>query len=678
MRSPSEKDKKILKEAHDRLRKAIDEDNENRQAAKEDLEFIAVEGKQWPEAIRVERESEGRPCITVNKMPVYIDQVVGDQRMNRPSIKVIPVDSKADSKVATILGGWIKHTQQISKSDIAIDHGFEHAVACGYGAWRVITKYTSDSAFEQEAYIEKIDNALSVFWGKHSEYDCSDALYCFIITDMDKEEYKEKYKVDSMPFNAASDQYVEGWATKDTVRVAEYFVKESFEKTIYLLEDNKAVDKLEEGQVPIRTRKVQSYKVVWYLLSGDRILDSREWLGKKYIPVIPVWGKEINVAGKRYIRGLIRNAKDSQRMYNYWNSLDTEIIALQPKVPYLLTAAQVKGHETHWKQAHKKNYSYLLVNADKDAPGWPHREAPPQASSALVEKLRETDQEMRDTVGLQRASLGMQSNERSGVAIQERKKEGDVGTFAFIDNLSRSLEHTGRVLVDIAPALLDTERIIRLGLVNGEYEFTQINVESSEGNVLNDLSVGTYDVVVTVGPSFTTQRTEANQSMREFIQYYPNAAPLIGDLYAKSMDWPGAEEVSQRLEFLLPPEIKAKKAADAAAKAGETAPPPAEPPVPPPNPAEEVNLEQEKVSLEKLKIQTAQEQEKLKGMQLDNVIKEKEFSQLNTTENILPKKEEESIKSTEPTQSKSDNDAATQLWLKEHSAEIGGTDASSI
>jgi hypothetical protein len=615
MKLSEEKQRKILKEAQNRLQKCMDDEGENRKAAKEDLEFVAVEGKQWPEAIKAEREAEGRPCITINKMPVYIDQVVGDQRMNRPSIKVVPVDSKADRKVADLLGGWIKHVQQVSKSDVAIDHGFEHAVACGYGAWRVVTKYTSDSAFEQEAFIEKIDNALSVFWGRHIEYDCSDAMYCFIVSDMDKEEFKAKYKIEPMPFNASSDQFVEGWATKDTVRIAEYFVKEPVEKTIYLLADNRVVDKLSEEEVELRKRTVQSFKIMWYLLSGDKVLDSREWLGKKYIPIIPVWGKELNVAGKRKIRGLIRNAKDAQRMYNYWQSLDTETVTLQPKSPYILTPKQVAGHELQWNEAHRKNYPYLLANADKDAPGWPHREAPPQVSSAMVEKLRETDQEIRDTVGLQKAALGMQSNERSGKAIQERKKEGDVGTFAFIDNLSRSLEHTGRVLVDIAPILLDTERIIRLGLEDGSYEFTGVNVEAPDGEILNDLSIGTYDVVVTVGASFTTQRSEARQSMQEFIQYYPQAAPIIGDLYATSMDWPGAEQVAKRLEFMLPPEIKQQKLVDEARKKGE------EPPQPPqqaPDPELELKAQEGQLKLQEMQLKIKQEELKLEGLKLKN------------------------------------------------------------
>jgi len=615
-------EQKILMEVRDRLKKAMDEDYENRKLALEDLEFIGIEGAQWPAAIRAEREADGRPCITTNKMPTFIDQVVGDQRMNRPSIKVIPVDDKADIGIAEILGGWIKHVQQVSKADIAIDHGFEHAVACGYGALRVVTEFVSDDSFDQDARIKKIDNALAICWGKHSEYDCSDAQYCIIITDMDREEFRETYGIEAMPFNTADSQYVEGWCSANTVRLAEYFVKEPVTKTIYQLDDGSIVENLEPGTVEAKKRKVNGYKIKWYLLSGNKVLDEKDWVGKKYIPIIPIWGKELNVGGKRKVRGLIRNAKDPQRMYNYWNSCDTETVALAPKTPYLATPKQVAGHEAQWKEAHRKNFPYLLVNTDANAPGWPHREAPPQVSSAMVEKIQGADQEIRDTMGLQKASLGMQSNERSGVAIQERKKEGDVGTFAFIDNLARSIEHLGRVLVDVAPGVLDTERIVRLGLEGGLQKFEAVNLETGpEGPIVNDLSIGTYDVVVTVGPSFTTQRTEARQSMAEFIQYYPEAAPLIGDLYAKSMDWPGATEMAKRLEFLLPPELKAKKAQEDA-ETGERGSPPPEPPAPPPDPLLEAKLQEAELKLQELQIKIEQEKVKLEGLQIDNLIKD--------------------------------------------------------
>uniref|UniRef100_A0A6H1ZNX7 Putative P22-like portal protein n=1 Tax=viral metagenome TaxID=1070528 RepID=A0A6H1ZNX7_9ZZZZ len=647
----NDKERRILKEAQDRLKLAIDDDSENRKLAFEDLDFI--DGNQWPADLKARRAT--RPCLVLNKMPIFIDQVIGDQRMNRPSIKVIPVDSVSDPAVAKLLGGWIKHVQQISKSDIAVDHSFEHAVACGYGAMRVVTRYSSDSAFEQEAYVEKINNALAVYWGPHAEYDCSDAMYCFVISDMDREEFKTKYKEEPAPFNTGDSQFIEGWATKSTVRVCEYFVKEPVTKTIHRLADGRVVETLGVGDISTKTRKVQSYNIIWYLLSANKIHETRQWVGKKYIPIIPVWGKELVVGGKRKVRGLIRHAKDAQRMYNFWSSADTEVVALQPKIPYILTPKQIDGHEAQWNNMQNENYPYLLVNFDERAPGWPHREAPPQASSAMVERIQSTDQEMRDLVGLQKASLGMQSNERSGVAIRERKKEGDIGTFSFIDNLSRSIEHLGRILIDIAPGLLDTERIVRLGLENGEFDFDAVNVSirdemTGEYKVLNDLSVGTYDIVVTVGPSFDTQRTEARTAMTEFIQFYPNAAPLIGDLYAKAMDWPGAEDFAERLVYLLPPEIRAKMAAEKARKAGEAPPVAQEAQQSPEQQAAaqeaDLKLQEAQVGLQEAQVKLEQERVKLEQMK-----QETELLAAQSKENIKKLVDEIVVEALKPTTS---------------------------
>ena len=609
----TEKELKILKEARERLKLAQDEDYENRQEAYDDLRFLAVPNSQWPAPILADRQADGRPCIVINKLPVFIDQVVGDERQNRPTIKVIPVDDKADVRTAEILSGWIKNVEQTSNSDVAVDHAFEHAVSCGYGAMRVITEYSTDDSFEQDVYIKKIDNALAVYFGRHSEYDCSDAMYCFIISDISREEYKDKYGEDAMPFNYADSQYIEGWCTQNTVRIAEYFVKEPENKTIYQLQDGRTVEKLEEGDVSVKKRKVKSFKIKWYLLSGNKVLDEKTWPGRKYIPVIPVWGKELNVGDRRVIRSLIRNAKDPQRMYNYWVSSDTELVSLAPKTPYIATAKQIAGHEQQWNEAHRKNYPYLLVNPDPSAPGWPHRQAPPQASSAMTEKIQMSDQEIRDTTGLQKASLGMQSNERSGIAIRERQRQGDIGTFAFIDNLARSITYMGKILVDIAPSVLDTERIIRLGMEDGQQQFEAVNVVTFDGKVLNDLSMGTYDVVVTVGPSFSTQRTEARQSMSEFIQYFPQAAPLIGDLLAEAQDWKGADKFAERLRFMLPPEIKAKVEKEVSENTGKAPTPPIQQP---PDPMMIVKLEEEKLKIQEAQVRLQQEKVKLQQMEV--------------------------------------------------------------
>ena len=72
---------------------------ENRHQAMDDLEFGRM-GKQWPEEVKKQRERDRRPCLTINRMPTFIRQIVNDARMNKPAIKCHPVDSNADVETA--------------------------------------------------------------------------------------------------------------------------------------------------------------------------------------------------------------------------------------------------------------------------------------------------------------------------------------------------------------------------------------------------------------------------------------------------------------------------------------------------------------------------------------------------------------------------------------------------
>ena len=96
-------------------------DGHNRDAAVDDLRFLEGEG-QWPDGIKATREADGRPCLTINKLPQYVNQVANDSRQNRPSIKVSPVDSGADKKTAELLGGLIRNIQVSSAADDAHAH----------------------------------------------------------------------------------------------------------------------------------------------------------------------------------------------------------------------------------------------------------------------------------------------------------------------------------------------------------------------------------------------------------------------------------------------------------------------------------------------------------------------------------------------------------------------------
>ena len=647
----------FMQKAREQFRQSRDALSKNRALEVEDLNFL--NGDQWPRDIETDRIQDQRPCLTINKLPGFVDQVEGDQRQNRPAIKVNPVDSEADPEVAEILTAHVRNIEQTSQADVAYDTAFSSAVSCGEGWFRIITEYTADDAFEQDIKIKRIANPMTVYYDPMAtEIDLSDGKYMFVTDWVSEEEFEKNWPNKSpIEFEKATED-TKDWVLKDRVRIAEYFVKEPITKTIWLTDADMVAssmmkddngeyltrEKLEADGVKIlQERMVKTHKIVWYKVSGDSILEGpQDWPGR-YFPIVAVWGKELNIEGKRILRGLIRHAKDPQRLYNYSRSHNAETVALAPKSPWVVTPAQIEGHEGQWDQAHKRNFPYLLANPDQDAPGWPQRQFPNQLNTAILSEIQIADQELHDTTGLQPASLGEKSNEKSGKAIIARQREGDVSVFAYIDNLARSLRYAGKVLVDLIPRIYTEERTIRLMGEDGNTSSVKVNsrrpvdpYKPGAARRIYDLRTGKYDVTVTVGPSYTTQREEAADSMMRFVQAFKDSAPIIGDLIAKNMDWPGAQEISERLQKLLPPGL-----ADQETPQGGEPSPPGEPPLPPQAQAiqetaveaqlemagvkiaqEKAKAEQEEEKLEQLRLETEQEKQKLEGLKLENKLKQ--------------------------------------------------------
>lgn len=564
----NEEHQDLLREIRDRFARAQNAERDNREAAHQDLQFMAGES-QWDDTAKAARVADGRPVLTINRMPQFVRQVLGDIRQNRPAIRVGPSDDQADQDIAKLLEGLIRQIERASNGQRVYINAAESSVACGIGHFRVLTEYSNDDAFEQDIRIRLIKNALSVYWDPSAEDPLKrDARYCFVSTFMDEDEFRETYPNASLTdFDHEEQEDRHGdWHHENRVRVVEYWVKEPTTKKLAQVQDAGKVITVDITDVPeeeladlniVNQREVLSHKVRWYLATGSEILeDDTEWAGR-YIPIIPVVGEETQI-GERTVRcGIIRHAKDPQRMYNYWRSAQTEQVALQPKAPWLATAKQVKNYLTSWKTANTDNKSVLLYDVDEKAPP-PQRQMPPVISQGMTQEVGLAADDMKATTGVYDAALGAKSNETSGVAIRARQTESDTGTFVYIDNLSAAIEYAGQILVDLIPRIYDTERqVLVLGEDDSE-EFAAINtvVQGPEGPiVLNDLSVGEYDVTVTTGPAYSTRRIEAAQSMLDFAQAVPMSAQFIMDLIAKNMDWPGAEEISERLRKMLPPGV---------------------------------------------------------------------------------------------------------------------------
>lgn len=583
----------ILATMRSRMQQSLSAYNESRDSELDDLKFTAGSPDnrwQWPQEVLATRGAvqgqtiNARPCLTINKLPQHVRQVTNDQRQNRPAGKVIPVDDKADIEVAEIFDGMVRHIEYISDADVAYDTACDNQVTFGEGYIRILTEYCDDNTFDQDLRIRRVRNSFSVYMDPHIQDPCgADAEYCFITEDMPKDEFERQFP-DAEPISSIStrgigDETLSSWITEDTVRIAEYFYAAYEKAKLHLYpgnvtafagsEEAKTMEMM--GLQPVRTRDVDIRKIKWMKTNGYEVLEERDWLGK-WIPVIRVIGNEYEVDGRIYISGLVRNAKDAQRMYNYWVSQEAEMLALAPKAPFIGYAGQFEGYEHQWKTANVQNYPYLEVNPDvTDAQGGalplPQRAQPPLPQTGLIQAKLGASDDIKATTGQYDSSLGATSNERSGRAILARERQGDTGTYHYVDNLARAVRYVTRQLVDLIPKIYDTQRIARIVGLDGNTDTVKIDplqaepvrrITDENGIVLEKIynpSVGKYDVAVTTGPSYYTKRQEAMAAMGEILQANPQLWAVAGDLFVKNMDWPGAQEIATRLAKTIDPKL---------------------------------------------------------------------------------------------------------------------------
>lgn len=567
----------ILDTAKKRFKLAEDAEYDMRLLALDDQQFRI--GNHWSELDKKQRAQDGRPCLTVNKIPQFVRQVTNDQRQNRPAIQVAAVDEVADPETANILKGIIRHIEYNSNADIAYDNAFDGAAGHGFGFWRIITEYVTPTSFEQEIKIKQIKDSMKVFCDPYfQEPDGSDMNWAFIVEDYSKEDYCAEYgesKLASMEDWGTLSASMADWMDADTCRVVEYYYKDYETKTICLIAhiDEQTGEQKQtsvfEDELPkdfpeeqiIQKRKTQIPIVKWAKLNGLEVLDETVTTSQ-YIPVLPVLGDEIIVDGKKYREGVIRHAKDPQKMLNYWVTCETETIALAPKSPWLMAEGQDEGYEEEWATANTRPHSSLIykpISLNGQIAPPPMRNVQEAPVGSITNARMQASEDMKATTGIYDASLGARSNENSGIAIQRRNQQAQTSNFHFVDNLSRSIRHCARILIEMIPKIYDTPRAIRILGENDEQKVALINQYFEEGGKqkIYDLSAGKYDVTVDTGPSYQTRRQEAAESMLSFIQSFPAAAPLIGDLIAKNMDWSGSKEISERLKKgLLPPELQ--------------------------------------------------------------------------------------------------------------------------
>lgn len=555
-----------IDEAKQFLKLAAEADSNNRSEALEDLKFAA--GDQWPVEIQNSRTLEARPCLTINKIDAYVRQVTNQQRQARPRIKVHGMNSQSDAKIAEILTGITRHIEVNSDADTAYDEAFDYAVRMGWGYWRVVTDYVRDDSFDQEIFIRPIRNPFTVYFDPNSVLpDGSDAEKAMITEVIPKEVFRAMYPDadDGSSFlqRGTGDGNAE-WVMKEDIRIAEYFYMDRERVNLFMLSDGTTVyeDELtdearslmKQAGVFVSSKRKTIRKIVkWIKCTAMEVLEERTWPGR-YIPIVPVYANQVTIESKRKKFGLVRMAKDPQKMYNFWQTSMTEAVALAPKAKWIMAEGQDEGHENEWAQANTKAMPvlrYKQTDIDGRPAPPPVRQGAEPIPVGIMAASEQINQDLQAVLGIVDPNQLPQGN-ISGKALLGQQQQIDLTNFHYYDNLTRSIRQTGKIILDLIPHIYDSQRVMRIIGDDGRPEMVTINEKNEIGQILNDVTVGEYDVVMDTGPGYNSKRIEAVNAMLPLMQGNQELFNIAGDLVFRNMDFPGADTIADRLATMNP------------------------------------------------------------------------------------------------------------------------------
>jgi hypothetical protein len=558
-------DKQLLVRIRERCRLMIEGDQDNRDDAKEDICFVSVPGAQWDPLVVKARGS--RPCYEFDKLSIKGQRIINEMRANRPSGKVRAAED-TDKKTADVREGLCRNFANVSDLDTICDYAGVYQVEGGMGAWRVTTEYAKTSRKKQRIRAEALPDPFALYWDPASRDPLKrDAADWCLLDSCPKAEWDRRFgkkarKVSFEDMDCAADPE---WDDTENIRICEYWYKEPYKKEIWTLRDGKEIDSKSRAAQSIPPEAIVSRetvdcdRIMMCIASGDAIIEGPLPQAGTQHRFVVVHGSWKIVDGKPKWWGVVRKAKDAQRSYNVERTAYVEE-TLSPNSQFFATADQALGHTDNWDRAITENLPYLLYNADPKAPGPPVRISAAPVPVARVQAMMMADQEMKDVTGVYDASLGERSNETSGRAIRNREQQTQLVNFNFPDNMAKGVQRTWEIFNDLIPEIIDTEQMVRILGQDGSEEYVKVNTVGVDENgmpiLVNDLTTGEFDITVTVGPSFATQRQEASETYTNMAQAFPPLMQVAPDLIMKSIDAPYADEIAERMRMLLPPQIQ--------------------------------------------------------------------------------------------------------------------------
>jgi hypothetical protein len=578
-------EKEVLNQANKNLNSWNSYFNENIVRGKDDMNFVLRD--QWTAVERSEFTRLFKPAMTFNKLYDSTKKIVGEQRKNKPDLLVRSLTGKATQEQINLRADLVRTISYQSQNDLVYQTAFKSALMMGFGAFQITLDYESPRSFNQIIKYEVIpDPTRTVFDPTAIKPHKGDGNYCARYYVFTRDEFFATYPYVTNPVSYI-DPYMLldfQWQTRDTITVCDYFVKEWFSIIIYKLSNGKVVNEFEweemqkdfnkqkeitEGtevgkiikkEIPhiVTKRQTQDYRIMHYRLIRDQIIDFSEWPSRQ-LPIIFVDGDSYYIEGRQYTKSFIHEARDAQKSLNYSRSEMMAEIKNRRREQWVATPDNIIGYEQQWRNP-ELQMGALMAKPDPKTGQMPQKSQAWEISQGLFMASQAATQDIQEILGFSE-SEELQGRDISGKARRERKMEASMSAYVFFSNLNQSLEQGGRIVLDLLPYIVgDDERHMVVSKPGGKSESIIINKREKDGSITNSMdNKGDFDVEIDIGPSFAVQKDIALEMFQQTIQAYPQAFPLIADLWASQLDIQLMPQVKERFKNLVPPDILAKE-----------------------------------------------------------------------------------------------------------------------
>lgn len=618
----------VLAQARDNLNIWQNYFNENMTRGKDDMNFALRD--QWSAIERSEFTRLFKVCFTFNKMLDPINKIVGEQRKNKPDLMVRSLTGRASQDDINLRADLVRTIAYQSQNDLIYQNAFRSALLMGWGSFQVDVDYESPMSFNKIIKYLLVPDATRCSWDPAAvKPHKGDGDYCSRQYIYSREQFDATYPYIYNPVSYADPRMLLDfqWETRDTIVVCDYFVKEWFPVKLLRLSDGRNVseqewEEIQKKEIKVKKelaasskmpeviletiptiqgeRQTQDYKIMRYRLIKDRIIEFSEW-PSKFLPIIFVDGNSHFVEGRQYTKSFIHEGRDAQKFINYVGSEIATEIKNRRREQWMGTPDNIIGEEQQWRNPELQQ-GILVAKPDPVTKQMPIKMPPWDVSPQLMQEMQRGGSDLREILGFSENEV-LQGRDMSGKARRERKMEGSMATYVWMDNLNQAIEQGGRCVLDLLPYVVgEDERAMVITKKDGKTQNIVLNKEKSDGTIENQVNHGDYDIELSTGPSFAVQKEIALEFFQQTIAANPETFPLIADLWAKNLDVQYMEQIAERFKIMVPPEVLAKEEGK-------------EPPPKQPSPQEQAM--QMEMQMKQAELQAKQQELELKQQKLE-------------------------------------------------------------